>query len=33
VAAEGEEAGGGGHREEPGRALGLGVGPLVGRLG
>jgi hypothetical protein len=33
VAAEGEEAGGGGHLEEPGRALGLGVGPLVGRLG
>jgi hypothetical protein len=33
VAAEGEEAGGDGHWVEPGRALGLGVGSLVGRLG
>jgi hypothetical protein len=30
VAAKREEAGGSGHREEPGRALGLGVGPLLG---
>jgi len=33
VAAEGEEAGGDGHKKEPGCALGLGGGPLVGRLG